>query len=82
MAMELDQSIRDELVAEIQQYFNDELQQEIGSFDAQFLLDFFASRAGCHFYNKGLSDAFKAFESRLAEFSELIYELEQQPASD
>ncbi len=82
MAIELDATVRDELVKEIQQYFTDELDQEIGSFDAQFLLDFFARRAACHFYNQGLSDAFKAFEGKLAEFGELIYELEQQPLSD
>ena len=82
MTIELDKAVMDELVAEIQQYFSDELKQEIGSFDAQFLLDFFARRAGCHFYNKGLTDAFKAFEGRISEFSEMIYDLEQQPAAE
>ncbi|MEQ8955710.1 MAG: DUF2164 domain-containing protein [Pseudomonadales bacterium] len=82
MTIELDPTLRDELVAQIKQYFSAELDQELGSFDAQFLLDFFARRAGCHFYNQGLADAFKAFESRLAEFGELVYELEQQPEKD
>ena len=62
------------LTRKIQLYFNDELEQEIGQFPAQFLLDFFNEEIGPYFYNRGLMDAQEAVEARL---SEAIYEFEQ-----
>ncbi|MET0550616.1 MAG: DUF2164 family protein, partial [Xanthomonas sp.] len=34
-----------------------ELQQQVGAFEAEFLLDFVAERIGPHYYNRGLHDA-------------------------
>jgi len=42
------------LTKKIQLYFSEELNQEIGQFDAQFLLDFFSEKIGPYFYNRGL----------------------------
>lgn len=61
----------------IQLYFSQELDQEIGQFDAQFLLDFFAEEVGVYFYNRGLYDAQAILERRLEDMSEAIYELEK-----
>lgn len=75
--IELADSAKKEIVGKLQQYFNDELQQEIGSFDAEFLLDFFSEQVGNYYYNQGLADALKIFESRLDEVSDGIYQLEK-----
>ena len=61
----------------IQLYFSQELDQEIGQFDAQFLLDFFAEEVGVYFYNRGLYDAQAILERKLVNISEAIYELEK-----
>ena len=53
------------LVGKIQEYFDNEMDQDIGQFDAQFLLDFFAREIGPYFYNRALSDAQTVFQSRL-----------------
>lgn len=45
------------LVQKLQRYFMRELDQEIGGFDAQFLLDFISKEFGSYYYNLGLSDA-------------------------
>lgn len=45
------------LVCKIKLYFAEELKQEIGRFDAEFLLDFFTGEIGGYFYNRGLYDA-------------------------
>ncbi len=42
------------LVKKITLYFSQELDQEIGQFDAEFLLDFFTDEVGPYFYNRGL----------------------------
>ncbi|MDC9575654.1 DUF2164 domain-containing protein [Pseudoalteromonas sp. GABNS16A] len=40
------------MVSKIKAYFEDELGQDIGGFEAEFLIDFFATELGAHFYNR------------------------------
>ena len=68
---------RDALCRRIQLYFQQELEQEMGQFDAGFLLDFFSEEIGAWFYNRGLYDAQAILESRLENIGEAIYELEK-----
>jgi uncharacterized protein (DUF2164 family) len=67
----------DIICRKIQLYFHEELEQEIGQFDAGFLLDFFAEEIGPYFYNRGLHDAQSILESRLENIGEAIYEIEK-----
>ena len=41
------------MVSKIKAYFDEELQQDIGGFEAEFLIDFFAKELGPHLYNLG-----------------------------
>lgn len=68
---------RETISRRIQMYFQEELEQEIGQFDAGFLLDFFAEEIGPFFYNRGLYDAQALLESRMENLAEAIYELEK-----
>ena len=68
---------RDVICRKIQLYFQEELEREIGQFDAGFLLDFFAEEIGAYFYNRGLYDAQAVLESRLENMAEAIYEIEK-----
>lgn len=52
------------LVEKIKAYFASELDQEIGGFDAEFLLDFFSAELGKRFYNKGLYDGIDVLKER------------------
>lgn len=65
------------IVRKIQLYFTEELKQDIGRFDAEFLLDFFSGEVGPYFYNRGLYDAQAILSSKLDDFSEAIYQLER-----
>lgn len=65
------------IVSKIKAYFETELGQEIGGFEAEFLIDFFASEIGPHFYNQGLSDAYALFAEKSAEMGYLVQELEK-----
>ena len=67
----------DIICRKIQLYFHEELEQEIGQFDAGFLLNFFAEEIGPYFYNRGLHDAQSILESRLENIGEAIYEIEK-----
>ena len=68
---------KEAMVAKLQRYFSDELDQEISQFDADFLLDFFAEEIGKLFYNRGLYDAQAILESRMDNIVEAISELEK-----
>ena len=61
------------LVRKIQLYFTEELDQKIGQFDAEFLLDFFTETIGPYYYNRGLFDAQAVLEARMENIAEAIY---------
>jgi len=65
------------ITRKIQLYFSEELNQEMGQFDAQFLLDFFSEDIGPYFYNRGLYDAQSILENRLESITEAIYDIEK-----
>lgn len=69
---------KDSMVDKIQSYFNRELEQEIGQFDAEFLLDFFSKEMGAYYYNRGLHDARAIFETRVESIDDDIYAIEKE----
>ena len=69
--------IKEELVSSIQNYFQDELSQEIGRFDAEFLLDFCIKEIGVYAYNQALRDVQTKLSQQLDTMTESIYELEK-----
>lgn len=71
---------RGELVARIQRYFAQELEQEIGALPAEMLLQFFTETVGPYYYNQGLADAQAVFTSALDDINDRIYGLEQREA--
>jgi len=65
------------LVQKLQVYFSEELEQKIGQFDAEFLLDFISQELGAYYYNHGLHDAQAALSAKLDDIQDAIYQLEQ-----
>ncbi|WDE06239.1 DUF2164 domain-containing protein [Thalassomonas viridans] len=57
------------IVTQVQKYFQRELDQDLGQFDAEFLLDFFAEKIGVYFYNRGLNDAQNVLTGKLADLA-------------
>ncbi|HIO91265.1 MAG TPA: DUF2164 domain-containing protein [Leucothrix mucor] len=75
--IKLDTEQKNLIVKKLQLYFNDELDQEIGSFDAEFLLDFFSENIAAFYYNQGLLDAEVVINKKLEDISEALYEIEK-----
>jgi len=65
------------MAGKVKRYLNEELQQDIGSFDAEFLVDFIAEELGPYFYNRGLSDAMSLFTEKMGELDYQVQELAQ-----
>ncbi len=68
---------KEEIAGRVQLYFREELEQEIGRFDAEFLVDFFAEELGVYFYNRGLYDAQALISKNAETLVDALYELEQ-----
>ncbi|ACF14535.1 conserved hypothetical protein [Chloroherpeton thalassium ATCC 35110] len=75
--IEFSKEEKDVIIQKLQDYFKDELDQEIGNFDALFLLDFMSKEIGAYFYNRGLYDAQAILKRKLDDVSEAIFELEK-----
>jgi uncharacterized protein (DUF2164 family) len=69
---------RGEIVARLQRFFNEELEQEIGVVPAERLIGFFAETIGGYYYNQGLADAQAVFAKSLDDVADRIYGLEQR----
>jgi len=65
------------IVHKIKDYFSQELGEEIGQFDAEFLLEFFGKEIGPHYYNQGLQDAAKVIELQTDVMKEALYTMEE-----
>ena len=65
------------LVSKLQSYFSDDLDRELGGFEAEFLIEFLARELGPYFYNRGLADAHALFMEKSEEIGYLVQELEK-----
>lgn len=65
------------IVQKVQMYFREELDQDIGQFDAEFLLDFFSEEVGSYYYNRGLYDAQAVLKNKMDDIAEAIYDIEK-----
>ncbi len=50
------------------------MEQDIGQFDAEFLLDFFSKEVGGYYYNRGLFDAQMVISGKLENVAEIVNE--------
>ena len=75
--IEFNKAEKEQLIPKIKMYLKEELDQDIGNFDAEFLLDFFSEEIGVYFYNRGIQDSLEMLDSRMEELKESIYVLEK-----
>ena len=71
---------KDQMIPLIQKYMSEELDCELGSFDAEFLLDFFSKQMGGFFYNRALTDVHALLDKQIESMSDPLYELEKPVA--
>lgn len=75
--IEFSKAEKELITRKVQQYFSRELDQELGQFDAEFLIDFFAKEVGAYFYNRGLRDAQSVIEAKVADIADALHEIEK-----
>lgn len=70
-----------QIVPKIQEYVEEELDLELGNFDAEFLLDFIAKEIGPYFYNRGVYDARATLDKKMEAVGDALLLLEKPTES-
>lgn len=68
-AIELPKQVRNEAIASIKRYFQEELQEPIGDLAAGLLFDFMLEEIGPAIYNKAIADAQARMLSRVSDLN-------------
>jgi len=71
---------RTELLRALREFSASELENELGGFEAEFMLDFITEKIGAYYYNRGLLDARALLEKRIETIGDALYELEKPTA--
>jgi uncharacterized protein (DUF2164 family) len=78
MLKELPKRTRDDAIASIQRYFEENFPERIGDLPAGLLLDFFLEEVGPVIYNHAIADAQTRMQLRVSDMSGELYEKEAQ----
>ena len=71
---------KDKIVQDLQEWFQDNLDQDIGTLDAEFLTDFFTENIGGLYYNQALKDVHNLIYEKTESLADNIYELSKDTA--
>jgi uncharacterized protein (DUF2164 family) len=68
---------KDNMIAEIQRFFYEERNEEIGVIAAENAYEFFKDQLGPHFYNEAIKDARLVIEQKMNMMEEDLFSLEK-----
>jgi uncharacterized protein (DUF2164 family) len=78
MTIEISKEARQQAIASIERYFNENMEEKIGNIAAGALLGFFLEEVGPIVYNKGVADVQERLQSRISEVDLEVHEDEFQ----
>ncbi|WP_372714363.1 DUF2164 domain-containing protein [Ilyobacter sp.] len=61
----------EKMIREIQRFFMEERDEEIGNLASIILIDFISKNLGKFYYNRGVQDSYKFMSDKLTELSEI-----------
>tara|TARA_Y100001949_G_C15857068_1_gene273306 strand:- start:462 stop:707 length:246 start_codon:yes stop_codon:yes gene_type:complete len=76
----ISRKIKDKIIQDLQEWFQENLDQEIGSLDAEFLTDFFTENVGGLYYNQALTDVHTLIYEKTESLADNIYDLTKDTA--
>ena len=74
MSIELNKQETKEILASLQRYFSEELEEELSEMRAKFLLDYILKEVAPFAYNKGVKDAETFFRAKTEDLSGTCFE--------
>ncbi|MFZ6645686.1 DUF2164 domain-containing protein [Undibacterium sp.] len=76
MSIKLEKEVEDRLIASIQRYVGENMDERIGELKARLLLDFCVREIGASVYNQAIRDAQSHMQDKVAEMDGNCYESE------
>ena len=76
MSIRLYKETKDQLIASIKRYFDEEMDDEVGDLKAALLLDFFLQELGPTVYNIAVADAQANMQEKVSDLDGACYETE------
>ena len=76
MTIKLNQDVEQRLLASIQRYCAENMDEEVGALKARLLLDYCLREIGPSVYNQAILDAQSAMQERIADIETVCYETE------
>ena len=76
MAIKLSKETRDQLVASIRRYSEENLDEEMGDLKAALFLDFCLQEIGPSIYNRAIADAQAHLQERVSDLESICQEIE------
>ncbi|WP_321372190.1 DUF2164 domain-containing protein [uncultured Desulfuromusa sp.] len=73
MEIKLSDFRKKEIVAEVQSYFRNEHDENIGDLRAEMLIDFFIDKIGPKIYNQAIDDANSFIQEKLIDLEGILY---------
>ena len=73
---------KDKIGQNLQDWFQDNLDQDIGSVDAEFLIDFFTENFGGLYYNQALKDVHSLIYEKTESLADNLYQLTKDTTFD
>jgi uncharacterized protein (DUF2164 family) len=74
MTIEISKEARKEIIASIERYFQENMEEKIGNIAAGALLGYFLEELGPIVYNKAVADVQERLQSRVAELDIEVHE--------
>lgn len=65
------------VIPKIKAYMEKAFNLDLGSFEAEFLMDFFSQEIGPYFYNRGVYEAQDLIRAGLEQIDETLYNIEK-----
>jgi len=78
MSIELSKEVRNQAIASIERYFQENMEERIGNLAAGALLGFFLEEIGPVIYNRAVADAQERLQARVSELDLEVHEDEFQ----
>ncbi len=73
MSVDFSPEVRSYITKELQSYFEDELEYDLGGLGADLLLSFIEKNIGKYFYNLGVEEAQKVIALKMEDIDETLY---------
>ncbi|MDQ0195579.1 DUF2164 domain-containing protein [Paenibacillus wynnii] len=75
--LKLPKEIKDEMINNVKNYFEEERSETIGDLGAEQFIDFMIKELGPHIYNKAITDARLLIQEKTNQIEDELYSLEK-----